>query len=921
MTFSTNLRSLRTDCIVSGVSLYTPNLLIILAYVTPQEIHSRHSEKAEGTPKRGITRRQNALQPEMRIIDISTKPPNEVSADTLKVSRFESLTAADYHLGVLPVMRASTKTTTQRGTLEVLGNIGGSIWDASMYSSKFLGSAAVDATLYSAQLFTSGASMRSGHSSGGKSGTLGKESTSGLIPVKPSLPPDSALLTRSMKIFIHSPYDCVLATKPTRSDHLKWLLEHEKYEEAWNDLDAHPDAAGGASEVPERTPTASTPSTPTRAQSNTLFDFFDDTSSATKKTKDFFSQSEKEKRRIGDKWVKQLVDADNWTTAGQVCGKVLGTASSWEHWVWVFAESKKHSEIAPYIPTQPMRPPLSSTVYELILAYYISQDRPRLVELLHRWSPELFNIESVITAIQSKLRTGEVTEESTEDGIKGRDWRILMECLAKLYVANGQIRDALKCYIKLQDADTALALIRTHHLIDVVADDIPGLLLLRISKQQQKEGSLSDLEELSAEPIRLLVLEAHHGIVAPAMVVKQLSLRKDMQPFLFFYFRALWNGDTADDPDTAAKRTVRDATTHRLANEGKSLVNDFADTALPSFAEYDRPLLFEFLKASQSYTLSLASSICEKRNYVPEFVYLLSKEGRTKKALFIIIEKLNDVSQAISFAKEQNDLDLWDDLLNYSMNKPAFIRALLEEIGTAIDPIKLVRKIPEGLEIMGLRDSLTRMIREFELQDSISEGAARVFHGEVATRMSKLRAGQKSGIRFDIVSIDHATRRPSLSVEDRKARRRIGPDKIKHGHCCGCGEVFVDEDSYLSAPRNNDGLDHEPEAVLSFPCFHAFHLSCLLRYDTTSFSRPNKPKAKTKVENKTDKDEHEHENRNIGGDDDADLPRLPPLGEARNVLDRGAGPKVRYAEELNCTLGKGGCPLDMHKAGRGSGEW
>jgi vacuolar protein sorting-associated protein 41 len=878
---------LRFDCIVSGVSLYTPNLLLVLAYITPDENESQKDVKADSTPRRGITRRQNALQPEMRIVDINTK--EEVCADTLNVSRFESLTATDYHLGILPVIRASTKTTTHRGALEVLGNFGSSIWDASMYSTKLLSSAAVDATLYSAQLFASGASVRSAGSGNKPSkGANLKDSDTSLIPSKPVLGPNPALLTRSMKIFIQSPYDCVLAIKPTRSDHVAWLVEHEKYEEAWNEIDLHPDAIGG---IPDPTPTTSTPSTPTRTQgSTTLYDFFDDSASSVTKKPNFYSQSEKEKRRIGDKWLQQLVNAQEWAKAGQVCGKVIGTSHNWEHWVSVFADANKHTEIAYQIPTEPIRPPLSSWVYEIMLGNYISKDRPKLAEFLDRWSPDLFDVGSVVSAMESRLRTGEVSPDTTEGGIRGRDWRILTDGLAKLYLASGRTRDALKCYIRLQDADVALALIRENHLVDAVADDIPGLLLLRITKEQQKEGSLSELEELSIEPIRLLVSEAHHGVVSPGDVVEQLKQQKSLQPFLFFYFRALWNGDTAEDPSTK-KRTVRDATTHRLTVEGKSLVNDFADTALKLFAEYDRSLLFEFLKASPSYNLSLASSICEERGYIPEFVYILSKEGNTKKALYIIIEQLNDVSQAITFAKEQDDPDLWDDLLSYSMNKPTFIRALLEEAGTAIDPIALIRKIPDGLEIMGLRDSLTRMVKEYELQHSIGEGVARVFRGEVTNSMRMLRAGQKKGIRFD-VNLRDTVGRPKTPAKKRKLRRRIPAEDFRSGHCCGCGEAF--EEKYL-------GDESNPEPLISFPCSHAFHFTCFLCYNIASFSSPlSEP-----VSNNDDNAESENS--------DEDIPSYPAIDRASYELDHGIGIKVRYAESLRTKIGEHGCPLEMHK--------
>ena len=890
----TDIGSLRFDCIVSGVSLYTPNLLLVLAYITPGEDEGKKAVRSDNTPRRGITRRQNALQPEMRIIDIHTK--EEVCVpDTLNVSRFESLTAADYHLGALPVLRASTKTTTSRGALEVLGNVGTSIWDASLYSTKLLGTAAVDATLYSAQLsaqlFRSGGSVRSfGHDS---LRSKDKVSDNDVIPSVANPGPNPALLTRSMKVFIQSPYDCVLAMKPTRTDHIAWLVEHEMYEEAWLELEAHPEAANTSTDTFDVKSGSSSPTR--RQQNNTLYDFFDDTSSMSNKKKDVFSQAEEEKQRVGNKWIQQLVNAGEWHKAGQICGKVLRTSNSWERWVSVFTESDHHANIVQYIPTEPLRPPISSWVYEVMLGHYISYDRTKLPQLLESWAPDLFNVSNVASVMDTKLRSGEITESTLEDGVQGRDWRILMDCLAKLYLADGRKREALKCYIQLQDADVALALIRASHLIDVVADDIPGLILLRISKHQQREASVKELEELSIESIRLLVSEAHHGVVKPASVVQQLKGRKDLQLFLFFYFRALWQGDTGGDSG-ATKPSIKESTTDRLAIEGRSLVNDFADTALRLFAEYNRELLFEFLKASSSYDLSLASTICKERDYIPEYVYILAKEGRTKDALFIIIEKLDNVSQAIAFAREQGDIDLWEDLLNYSVNKPAFIRALLEEAGTSIDPINLIRKIPEGLEIMGLRESLTRMIREHELQHSISEGVARVFRGEVLVGMTQLRSGQKRGVRFDMPKDIPPASGQDLRKRRRQRRRVDDTSKIKIGQCSACGEPF-ENDSYLEELSADNS-----EPLLSFTCSHVFHLSCVLRYNEQSF--------RASPETALARDQSDSEDEAA---QDEDL-KLPPIEMGLYAMDGGIGPKIRYAEALKSRLQGRGCPLEVHKA-------
>lgn len=210
---------------------------------------------------------------------------------------------------------------------------------------------------------------------------------------------------------------------------------------------------------------------------------------------------------------------------------------------------------------------------------------------------------------------------------------------------------------------------------------------------------------------------------------------------------------------------------------------------------------------------------------------MYSKTGQTKRALFLIIDRLADVSQAISFAKQQDDSDLWEDLLNYSMDKPRFIRGLLEEVGTAIDPITLVRRIPEGLEIPGLREGLSRMIREYDIQHSISSGVARVLRGEVAIAQRTLRAGQRKGVKFDIIRkaedhIDIALSDVATGVEPAVASRGHPnvPKAPNAGHCIGCKEPF-----------NED----EKETLVGFACGHVFHLGHLLSY--VHPSRPSTP--------------------------------------------------------------------------------
>ncbi|KAF1843921.1 vacuolar assembly protein-like protein [Cucurbitaria berberidis CBS 394.84] len=843
------------DCVVSGISLYTPSLLLVLAYRTRDD-DDNPITGVDTTPRRGMNRRTNGLSPELKLIDAATS--DEVEVDSLTVSRFETLSAADYHLGTLYVPHPKTMTLAQKSALEA---IGGGIWDVGAGAARIFSTGAnvINMPFSSDTKTPSRAPSMS-------SASAGNASTPASGKRQLQIPPNAA--TAGLKVFIQSPYDCVLAIKRELSDHFQWELEHENYKDAWELLEDHPEIITSPSQLPSEASPASTPV----KNHGSLHEFFaDDSESQTTVSASKVAQNsavEKEKRRIGDLWMQQLVNAGDWKQAGKAAGRVLGTSARWEHWVWKFAQANRFNEISPYIPTKPMQPPLPSMVYEVVLGHYIIHDRIRFKHLLEEWDPELFDINSVIEAIKSKLSAGDVTEDSIEGDVQGRDWRILQDGLAKLFLASGRQREALRCYIRLQNADAAMTLIRDFHLVEAVRDDIPGFILMGVSKEQIKSAPLSELEEASSEAINVLVEEGCRGTIPASDVVGQLQKREaSFKPFLHFYLQRLWKPEMHERKGTTAKERVAE---DRLAADGKIVAEEFADLMVELFAEYDRPLLMEYLRQSQSYDLNKATAECEKRDYIPELVHILSKTGQTKRALYLIIEKLSDVSFAISFAKEQDDPDLWNDLLEYSMDKPHFIRGLLEEVGTAIDPIKLVRRIPEGLEIEGLRDGIGRMVREYEIQYSISEGVARVLRGEVATGMDTLRAGQKRGVKFNIIPCDdekhdhgkddHIDIEPkglnpftvakvtaqadnkTTAVSSTTNAPQVDPappdnpeGEAPPGHCTGCHRPFTlptaEEEDLVDGP-----VPLSRDTLVGFACGHVFHLSCLLPKTSASAS-------------------------------------------------------------------------------------
>lgn len=789
------------DCELSGLTLYTPSLLLVLAYRTRDD----DDKPVVSRPAAGSRRqRHTGLQPELRIVNVANG--EETDADTLPVDRFASLSAPDYHLSTLYIDTPVSITTRpqQKGALEALG------------------AGLRDVSTNATRLFNSNASISSGTETADRRRSLLSAAHSAVhqSPSAKRDPGNQPALAPGLKIYLHSPYDLVLGMKRDLGDHLTWLLEHHRFGAAWELIDEHPTVVS----IP-----GDTGSEPSKLSSSTaqaqgsIADFFDDqiASRSITSTDDVQGVAvSREKARIGEAWLEQLIKNDDWAVAGEVAGKVLVSPVRWEKWVQTFADAEHIPDIAEHIPGTHHRPQLPTQVYETTLRYFVNHDRQYLGELLDRFDPTMFDITTVVTAIEEQFSSQHVTEDSIEDGIAGRDWRILMNALAKFKLADGLPKEALRCYIRLKNSNEAMALIRDHQIIAAVADDIPGLLMLRTSDEQLKAGDVADLEEPSTEIVQLLVNEARERVIDPRAVVDQLNRQDGLfTPFLFLYFQSLWKGPLVD-PEKILNSAERAHNSEQKLS-GRRIVDDFADQAVGLFAKYDRDLLLDFLKQSNAYSLDRATEICEREHFIPEQVYLLSKTGQTKRALFLIIKELGDVSQAISFAKEHTDL--WEDLLDYSMGKPPFILALLSEVGTSIDPVQFIRRIPDGLEIEGLKDGIQKMVREYDIQHSISQGAVRVFHSEVKSSIDVLRAGQKKAIKFEVrhegrkegtsvgdvevkvdpiaTTLDDETVR-SAGMSKEEAGAEVGSSAPQAGQCAGCYAMFHVDGKVVSTSGN-----------------------------------------------------------------------------------------------------------------------
>ena|SRR3990167_1792362 len=156
---------------------------------------------------------------------------------------------------------------------------------------------------------------------------------------------------------------------------------------------------------------------------------------------------------------------------------------------------------------------------------------------------------------------------------------------------------------------------------------------------------------------------------------------------------------------------------HTLFLKDPNLGRQHHELQLRLYVEYDRGNLMNFLKKSNCYSLADAKSLFEEKKLYPELIYILGiTGGQSETALRLIIYQMKDVNMAIDFVQEQNDDALWDSLISMSIDNPTFLSGLLEHIGAYVDPLKLIKRIPNGVNVDGLRDRLVKIISDYNLQ-------------------------------------------------------------------------------------------------------------------------------------------------------------------------------------------------------------
>ncbi|CAB3364914.1 Hypothetical predicted protein [Cloeon dipterum] len=437
---------------------------------------------------------------------------------------------------------------------------------------------------------------------------------------------------------------------------------------------------------------------------------------------------------VGHSYIDYLLSKACYNEAAMLCVKILGQDQKlWEEEVFKFARHQQLRALSPYLPRGQTHGTikLNPHVYEMVLYEYIKTDHKGFLNLVKELPSSLYNLPAIVNAVMEHLLQNKPHERKEE-------MQELLEALAILYLHQKKFSKAFCMLVKLKNVEV-FALIKQHKHYDCLLDIAVQLM------------------ELDAGKATALFLEQNK--VPPSAIVPVLEQNKYL---LFLYLDALERRD------------------------GKSAGKKFQHLLVELYAEYAKDRLLSFLRHGDQYPIETALEICQKRKFYPEMVYLLGRIGKTREALALIVEELQDIRQAVEFCMEHNDQELWEEMIEKTVQKPEFASYLLEKTGTCIDPQMLIKRIENGCSIPGLKKSLVKLLCDYQLQVSVQDGCKKILVADYFNLHKRQVALQMRGVH-------------------------VPEDCL----CAVCSRPCI-----VKNPGHGDGL-------MVFYCRHSYHEQCL----------------------------------------------------------------------------------------------
>nr|CAH8831362.1 unnamed protein product [Trichobilharzia regenti] len=535
---------------------------------------------------------------------------------------------------------------------------------------------------------------------------------------------------------------------------------------------------------------------------------------------------------VGITYVDHLLSERKFDEAGKLCSEVLSTKDAWEEHVQKFHILGHLEAIVPYLPVgaEEKSVKLNISTYELVLFDYMKRIPIEFFHLLTNWCRlcvvninENF-IHTLLDCIEQRSSLSEAIDISKLD----LDVQALYHSLAVAYEQMGSYEQAINILIRLRDTQVFSLLkrnsmkLKDRRLIDILKDHLVHFMELD-----------------STQAIYMLLDHIDH--VSVDYVVNQLN------------------------PDSIQLYQFLDTVYSRYPQ----IVYPYLTHLISLYIKFCRNKLLPLLRSTDKYPLSEALSLCERAKLVPETVYLLTRVGRRHDALQLIMTRggedlsngkptTQEQCQAIAAAKaieycreedgihtkskhhfhrhlsnstfekdgdedegDENAGELWQQVILFAADKPAFICALLQNAGCeGLDSRLLLRKISPDMTIPGLRDALIKLMHDYKIQLELQQNCSRILASDMHQLFLRVIKMQMKGMRVNssylsttgcIVCLQPILNNSNNNNNNNvQSRRRTDPLKSN--------------DEYKSLQQQEE--NSYPWAI--FQCSHICHEECLV---------------------------------------------------------------------------------------------
>jgi LysM repeat protein len=372
------------------------------------------------------------------------------------------------------------------------------------------------------------------------------------------------------------------------------------------------------------------------------------------------------KNHIGSQYLEHLYAQKQYQKLAQLLPEVLGssdpatTVKEWEYWIDKFLKDKQAHMVLPWVPRRGRdgRPSaqghLSSACYELLLNDCLNHNVDNFKRYIDTFSG-LYDPKPICNAANNRLKKLRLDKDNGAD-VDSNMLGVLGECVGLLFEKQANYTEAFRILKDLRGSVELFSFIHRHK-IDV-SDQLPFLYA------KSKEHTLALLVSAATDP------EGDGGTLAPKGIMKKI---RGHPAFQWEYFSRLalcldpehaplsaWRlprlPDLPSADGTLSQPTIdaddRDRHCARLA----AVVQDNYVDLVQRYIDFAPDDLGLFLR-SFTGPASDIGRLCSEHGMYEEAAYLQARAGGKRDALKMLVRKLKSIPKAIDFIREWSDND------------------------------------------------------------------------------------------------------------------------------------------------------------------------------------------------------------------------------------------------------------------------